>query len=532
MRQLLAALGVTLLVTVMVACSDDEAPPSNGDGQPPADGGGGDGVVTGDGTTTGDQGPSGDGVNPLCAMPGPCVLSAEGEGKHTEDALVIGEILTLTGTDLGNVDTVYLGASVAPLISATATKVTCRVGPRTPPGDQPVEVKAGNQRRKFPGVTVRRLVVIGAADSPKLQVFQSATHSAGPTLDLGEAPTVAPSIGPSGRHAVALGKTKLVVADLALEQVATVGGLTNETVSSWAIDDEGARLVVATASGKLLAADLSGFPTLTASAVSGAPTTAALATPGVDLLAGLHPTATSSEGSLWVAQPDLKSFSWLQQGSAPYLLGTGSGLQPVGVSVLDSLMALVVQDGATLRLAWATVTPGALTDPGDLQLTSALGAAVAAGGSYVALSGDGSAPTLAYAAVKAPAALKSVTLGGSGSSRVVAFGLPTLKDGAAALVGPTPAGTAGFVAGTLELVDLAKGERLTSSGGAALTLADMRAAVGDPTIHKVHLVSGTHFYSYIFSVSATNPATVTVTEQHPHQQLLPGVEPRWIAIQP
>jgi hypothetical protein len=529
-RYLWSALGTLLLLCLMVSgCSDDGDPPP-GDGGPPTDAVG-DGANT-EGGNGGDQGQGPDILrNPNCPLPGPCVLTKSGEGQHSEDALVIGEILTLTGEDLQDVAAVYVGTATAPLISATAQKVTCRIGPKTPPGQHTLEIKTtADTRRMFGTVTIRRLVAISAPDHTKLLLYQT-LHSAYPDIDLAEAPAVRPTIDPTGRFVVALGATELMVADLALEQATTVGGLSGETVVSWSGDSQGQTLLLATQSGTLMSVDLTGFPALTATAVGAAPATGAVASVAEGLFAGLHPTAGASEGSLWYAPGDLSSFSWVQQGGSPFALGSASGLTALSISAADDVLALVAADGGNPLLGLANVSPGAptLETPASLAAPGALGAQVASGGSYVVLSADHSSPVLPFVEVSAAATVINVILGGSGASRSMGFRLPTLADTAAALVGPTPSSGA-FVADTLELADLAQGARITASGGtAALTLPDMRDAVGNPTTERIHMVTGTHFRTYILAVSNTS---VTVTEHLPDQLLTAGKDYSWITVQP
>lgn len=502
------------------ACSDDETPPLTGDLKIVNDGAGGDGIKK-DG---GGDGWLPDGVDPKCPLPGPCILTRTGEQKHANNRLVIGERLTLTGKQLSAVDAVYVGAASAPLISVSATQVVCKIGPRTPPGIQTLEIKFGTSRRMFGSVEVSRLALAAAADYSKLQTFDVATHSASMTLDLTEAPAGPPSLSASGRYAVARGATKLVVADLALEQAASVGGLTGETAASWVVDSKDGNLLIATASGKLLAADLSGFPSLTASAVAGAPKTVAVALAEPGLLAGVGAT-----GEIWYAAEDLKTFTTVKAGSAAFTLGSGGALTHRSVEARDGALAAVALEGSAAQLGLLSVASGALKSPAELAASGALEAAVARGGSHVALSRESSSPELSHVAVASPTSLKTIALGGSGASRVVARALPDRQHEVVALVGPQPASGAAFVAAAAELLDLSKGQRITAGGKAALELADLRDAAGDPINPVLHVITGTHYRSYDLSVSG---ATVTVTEQHPSQLLDSGKDYRWALVQP
>jgi hypothetical protein len=82
----------------------------------------------------------------------------------------------------------------------------------------------------------------------------------------------------------------------------------------------------------------------------------------------------------------------------------------------------------------------------------------------------------------------------------------------------------------LELADLSAGERLATAANApALSLADIRDAVGDPLEDTVHLVTGTHYRSYDVSVTGT---TAETTEKQPRQILEAGKDYRWIGVQP
>jgi len=377
-------------------------------------------------------------------------------------------------------------------------------------------------------VDVRRLVAVAAVDDSKLTTFETASHSAGPVLDLGFVPGGRPRSSYTGRYVVAAGAGKLALVDLALEQVASVSGLSGEA-ASWSVDDADRTLLVATSSGKLLQVDLSGWPTLTAKAVSGAPDAAlvALAAPG--LFVGLDPDAATGEGSLWQVKTDLKSFGWVQLSGKPFLVGGGQGLTGKRVEVEDGRVAMLVRDGATVRLALAEVDSGALKNPVAPAVAGGLEAHVVSGGTYLALSSDETKPTLPYLAAATPTSAKSLVLGGGGASRILARRLPTMVNLALALVGPLP-GSAQFKGNTLELADLAQGKRLTLTGDKpALELADMIDADGDPAADVVHLITTTHVHSYVVSLSG---ATLTVTEQHPHQLLPAGKTPGWIVVQP
>jgi hypothetical protein len=155
----------------------------------------------------------------------------------------------------------------------------------------------------------------------------------------------------------------------------------------------------------------------------------------------------------------------------------------------------------------------------------ATNAVVSQGGTYVALGVAGVAPQLGIVDATAPSQ-KTLALGSGGGMHVVAGALPTLQDTAFALVGP--AATL-FKADRVELVDLKASKRLALSGGKpAVELADIRGCVADPITDKIHLITGTHFYTFILSISGT---TLTVNEQDPHQQLV-GTTPRWVAVQP
>jgi hypothetical protein len=510
---------LTIVVAVfLTGCSDDDNPPFYPE------------VTVKDGSVDGvgpklDQGHPWDGFDPKCPMPGPCVLEKKGEGKHAADFVVIGEILTLSGKELDKVTAVYIGAAKAPLVDVSATKVTCRVGPRTPPGQQTIELEAATLRRMAGIVDVRRFLAVVSTDGTKLQTFHVASHSAGPVIDMGEKVT-APAIGSTGRFLAATAGSKLVVVDLALEQAATVSP--SEPAAWWAIDDAARTLVVATQSGKLESVELSGFPTLSAKAVSGAAATAAvfLAEPG--LFAGLTASAGSGQGSLWYAKTDLKSFSFAQKAGNPFVVGAGQGLKAMSADTRDGRIALVVGEGATTHLVTAKAASGALSDPASLTVTDGVAAGVAAGGGFVALSADATTPRLSFLDASAPTALKNVALGSGSASRVLGGALPTLKDGAFALVGPKP--TASFTASRVELVDLATSKRHTLTGDKpAVELSDIRAGVADPVSDRVHVITGTHFYTYNFTIDTKG---LTVKEQDPHQQLLAGTTPAWVAVQP
>jgi len=526
MRRLcLVATAVALAALAAWGCSDDDNPPATYDGLPTTDGG--DGGPTGDGALL-DKGPTGDGFT--CPMEGPCVLGKIGEGKHPgKTYLVIGEILTLTGTDLDTITSVSVGAADAPLISVTPTKVTCRIGPRTPPGTHTVEVQATDKRRMAGVIEVQRLVSAVAEDDSKLVTFLSVNHSAGAEIDLGEVPDLRPANDPTGRYVVSPGKTKLVVVDLAQEQAATVSGLT-EAVTTWAVDERGETLVVSTSGGKLLAVDLKAFPTLTAKAVTGAPGTAAVVLAAPGLFAGVNPTASGSEGSLWYAATDLKAFSWAQQAGSPFVIGTGSGLQGVASDGRDGFLAMLVLDGPSMRFTVAQESSGALTNPAAPAVAGGLYVTVAQGGGYVALSSDEMTPTLRYIAAATPTTVSTVALGSGSASRLIAGVLPTQKNLVWTLVGPAPMPADPFDAQSIELADLAKGARLTLGGGKpAVELAAMRDVVADPIADRLHVITATHFHTFDFTLSGT---TLTVNELPPSQQLPAGKKHRWITIQP
>jgi hypothetical protein len=501
---------------VAPACSDDDQPGTDGSVSVQ------DGQGAKEFTIRDDMWSYPDGMGP-CPAGGPCVLEKKGEGKHAWDpnVLVIGEILTLTGKDLSPVDTVYLGAAPAVLLSKSDTEIKCKVGPKTPPGEHTLEVKAGSSRRMFSGVKVTRLAVVAAADHPKLQLFHSATHSAAMELDLAEAPEIRPSLSPSGRYLVSRGKTKLMVADLAQEVVAVVAGLGADIVDSWAIDSRDKVLFIS-AANKLLYADLSSFPTLTTKEVTAAPATAGLGMAEPGLVAGL-----GVDGTVWHAPENLSAFTTVKEGASSFVIGSGSGIKQLAFDAMDGAMTLLALDGSSPHLAVLSVASGLLKDPSALSTPGAFAATIASGGKFIAVSDDAATPTLSYLPMASPAAAKSVTLGGTGAKRLVTRRLPTLTDQVAILVGSQTTGT--FKADTIEVVDLAKGVRLTSGGGAALSEADLRDAEGDPIADKLHIATGTHYR--IFGLSITN-STIKVTEEHPHQLLTAGKDYRWLLMQP
>ena len=513
----LRLLAFALLMAAVAACSDDDKPPAWQDGPPSTDGGDG-----GD-LPRFDQGVD---LDPKCPMPGPCILTKLGEGKHSY--LVIGELLTFTGKELESVTTVYIGASEAPILSVSAAKIVCRIGRRTPPGQHTVEIKAADKRRMAGVVDVRRLVVTAAEDDTNLTTFEAATHSAGPVLDLGFSPVGRPTVSHTGRYVVAAGAGKLALADLALEQVASVSGLT-EDAASWAVDHDDRTLAVATKSGKLLSVDLSTFPTLAAKSVSAAPGTAVVTLAAPDLFVGLNPDAASGQGSLWYAKTDLKTVTWVQASGQPFLVGAGKGLKGQDVDGRDGWVGMLALEGSNMRLALAKVDSGTLKDPTAPAVAGGLGLALTAGGKYVALSTDDTKPALPYFETAVPTAAKSVDLGQGGASRLLARQMPTFDHLVLALVGPLP-GAAQFKAPALELVDLASAKRLTLAGSKpALELADMLDAAADPAADAVHLITPTHYHSFMISISGT---TLTVTEKHPNQQLPAGKKNSWIGIQP
>jgi IPT/TIG domain len=502
------------LLALTAACSDDDPPPI-GDTGVKLDGSSGDGIKK--------DGAGGDSLNP-CPMPGPCVLSKVGEGKHADNQLVIGERMTLTGKELKTVDTVYVGAAVAPLVSVSDTKVVCRIGPRTPPGEQTIELKAGTSRRMSGLIKVSRLALATAADHIKVQSFHTNTHSGALTLDLAEAPAARPTLSASGRYLVAQGKSKLMLADLALEQAAQVGGLGSETAASWTVDSKDTRLLIATVSGKLFVADLAGFPTLIAAAVSGAPKTALVGLAAAGLIIGV-----GSTGQVWYAAEDLKTFTTVKSGSTPIVLGSGGALTPGTLDTRDDLLAALAHEGSDPYLGLLEISSGTPAKPASLKIPGALGAVVARGGAQVALSGEGSAPALSYVTAASPTSAKSITLGGSGASRVLARALPGRSDEVLALVGPKPT-TGTFIASVVEWLDLAQGKRLVTSGSqAVIELSDLRDGAGDPLNDELHVITGTHYRSYGLSIAGT---AVTSTEKHPSQLLDAGKDYRWLLVQP
>jgi hypothetical protein len=416
---------------------------------------------------------------------------------------------------------------VAPLLTVSATSVTCRVGVRTPGGDQSIEVKAGSSRRKFSSLlAVRRLLVLAAIDHAKVVTLDAATHGAGAVLDLVEAPAASPSVSLGGRYLVARGATKLMVVDLAAEATAAVDGLGGETVASVSTDSDDKVLFVATASGKLLAADLSSFSPLTAK-VTAAPSTAAVRGFGAVQVVGLHATHATGEGSAWSAAADLKTVAWAQQGGSPFVLGGGGLIAPFAAASADNVVVLLGTKGSASHVGVLSFAGGTLKGEGAAAATGAFDVAIAAGGGQVALSADVGSAALQCAS--AAGVLSTVPLG-TGAARVVAVRMPMLPKMVAALVGPVPTGTSAFVAGTLELVDAAASTRLKAAGDKpALELADMRAAVGDPIADVVHLVTGAAYRAFTLGASGT---TATAIEKHPNVTLPTGKDFRWITVQP
>lgn len=508
----------------LASCSDGDPPPP-----PPGELGPGDG---GAGDRSREWRPPYDGFDLKCPNGPPCVYETKGEGKHKEDYAVIGERLTLSGRGLENVDTVYVGATVAPLISASATQVVCRVGPGTPSGEHSIEVAAGSSRRKATRVTVRRLVLPLAGDHLQVTGWDALTHAGGPELTLPESPAGPPLVSATGRFLlVPAGAGKALVVDLAQELPATVSGLPAETITSLATDPEDRTLALTTSGGKLLSVDLTKLPTLAAQAVSGAPATAAVARLGADKEArfvGLHPTAATGEGSLWTAPLDLKGASFAQQAGTPFVVGSGTGLQPVALSAHDATIALLAQDGAAVQLGLLAASVSGASGVGSAPVPGALGLAIAAGGKQIAIGADGASPALAHTGSGA-IALKSIALGGAGASRVMPLRLPTRPALVAALSGAKPSAPAAFVASALELCDLSSGTRLTAAGKAALELAGIRAAVADTTADLVHLVVGSEYRSYAFAITGS---TVTVTEKPPSRPLTTGKDYRYLVAQP
>lgn len=499
---------VALLTT---SCSDD-------DGTSPVDGGGGGDALVGDsggsddGATNKDKGP--DSIDPQCPMPGPCIREITGEGKHTDDVVLIGEILTLTGEDLQDVVAVTVGAANAPILSGSATQIVCRVGPKTPPGQSTVEVHSGDSTRKFKGPTVRRLVLIGAADASALVGYYASSRSAFPPIDLEASPVDRPTLSPGGRFAVVKCSSGLLVVNLPLEEVTEVGGLSGETITSWRVDSTDSALFMSTESGKLLSADLDSFPTLTASPVTGSP--AAVGVSGVgQLLAGLRSSASQTESSLWSTDDTLQSFDEALIGDQPFVIGSGSGLSYLAGAGRDGSLALLVDDGGQQRLGVLTEDSGKLKGIADLQVSAASSVTLSSGGAHVALSTTGGTAQLSYLSLADPSAVKTVVLTGSGS--VVARHLPTLPNDVLALVGND----------TLQVVDLDSGTSLGPSD--SLGLSDVRDSVGDPVEDKVHLVTLSHFRSFGISI---NNSTASLSEIHPYQQLSPGKDYRWIVVQP
>jgi hypothetical protein len=511
MVRVASLLAVALLLG---ACSDDAKPPP-GDGAVP------DGPRV---DVRREWRAPWDGFDPKCPLAGPCVLGAKGQGKHAAELVVIGEVVTLTGRELQAVDAVWIGGEVAPLLAASATSITCRVGVRTPGGDQSIEVKAGSSRRKFWSLlAVRRLLALAAVDDTKVITLDAATHGAGAVLELAEAPRIALSVSLGGRYLIAQGATQLLVVDLAAEATAAVDGLAGETVTSWTTDSEDRTLLVATASGKLLAADLASFSPLTAKPTT-APGTAAVQGFGAGQVVGLHPTHATGEGSAWTAAVDLKAVAWAQQGSVPFVLGGGGLTAPFAAAAADGIVALLGTKGATSHVGVLSVTASALKGEGTLAASGAFDVAIAAGGGQVALSADGATLQLVTLAGVA----SSVSLGGA-TSRLLAVRLPMFPGVVGALVGSKPAGKLPFVAAALEIVDAAKSTRLAAGGKPALELADVRGAVGDPIAGVVHLVTGTAYRAFTISVSG---ATATTVEKHPNVTLPVGKDFRWIAVQP
>lgn len=503
----------------LACCQDGDPPPT-----PPGELGPGDGGA-------GDRGrewrPPYDGFDLKCPNGPPCVYETKGEGKHKADYAVIGERLTLSGRGLENVDTVYVGATVAPLISASATQVVCRVGPGTPSGEHSIEVAAGSSRRKATRVTVRRLVLPLAADHLQVTSWDALTHAGGPELTLPEPPAGAPLVSATGRFLLApSGAGRLLVVDLAQESTASVNGLPAEAITSVTSDPEDRKLLVASSGGKLSSVELAGFPALAAQVVSSVPATVAVTRLGATKLVGLHPTAASLEASLWSSELDLKA-GFVQLAGKPFLLGSGSGLVPLALGAHEDSVAVLALDGSTPQLGLLALAAGVVGGVAAGPAPGAVSLAIAAGGKQVALGADAASPSLSYTASSA-LSLKPLALGGSGATRAIPLRVPTRPGLVAVLTGATPTGSSAFVASALELCDLSSGSRLTTAGKAALELAGIRAAVADTTTDLLHVVVGSEYRSYAFAITG---GAVTVTEKPPSRPLT-GKDYRYLVAQP
>ena len=481
----------TLLVALLLACSDDTKPPA-----PPADRG------PAEARNAEFKAPW-DGFDLQCPMGGPCVLAAVGEGKHKEAFVVIGERVTLTGKNLAGVDACYFGGVLGSVISASATKVVCLVPPRAPAGSA--------------------------------QAIEASTHNGGPTITLPAALTTGSlRASNTGRYLFAAQGGQLLMIDLVAETASLVPAVgSGETVLSFTpVADDSFILATAAPSFKLYRIDVYGSSPAAPVAVSGAPASAAVAElePFSGGLAGLHPAAATGEGSVWYSADALPSFSWAQSGGSPFLIGSGTVSDFVFADARKGALGLLVNEGGATRLAGLMVVNGKLVGLGTVATPGALMVKLSAGGGYLLVGADAASADFSYAPLSSSGglALQTVSLGGAGQYRLRPVLLPTRTDLAAVLLGPQTAGTTPPT--TLELVDLGGSKRLTTSGGkAAVELDQLTVAVGDPIDDVVHLTAGESLKSYSFTVSGT---TVTTTERQPSMVLEKGKVPQSIEVQP